>query len=63
MGINLCWDGDRERFITQAARGGQYRIGILETERERDAALARAVAAEARNRALEAEIVRLRGQR
>ena len=63
MGINLCWDGDRERFITQAPGGGRYRIGILETERERDAALARAAAAEARNRELEAEIARLRGQR
>ena len=62
LGINLIWDGSKGRFITQAPRGGRYRIGILETEQERDAALARATAAEARVRELEAEIARLRGR-
>lgn len=69
LGINLCWDGARGRFITQDPKTGAYRIGVLEVERERDEALdratdaeARAETAEARNRALEAEIARLRGR-
>lgn len=67
LGINLVWDGERGRFITQAPGGGRYRIGILETERERDAALAQlAQERQARiqeRQAFESEIARLRGQR
>ena len=63
LGINLMWDSDRERFITQDPVTGEYRVGILEVERERDAAIARAVAAEARAHAAEAELARIRGQR
>ncbi len=62
LGINLMWDGGGERFITQDPETGEYRIGILEAERERDAALARAAAAEERNRELEAELARIRAQ-
>lgn len=62
MGINLVWDSERGRFITQTPGGGRYRIGILETERERDAALARAAVAEARNRELEEQLARIRAQ-
>lgn len=38
LGINLCWDGDGGRFITQDPKTGAYRIGVLEVERERDEA-------------------------
>ena len=62
LGINLMWDGGGERFITQDPETGEYRIGILEAERERDAALARAETAEARNRELETQLARIRAQ-
>ena len=51
MGINLMWDGDGERFITQDPETGRYMIGYIETQgllklRERALAAAEAHSAQ-----------------
>ena len=63
LGINLMWDSDGERFITQDPETGEYRIGYLEVRQERDEARAQVAQERQARQAAEAQVAQERQAR